>query len=208
MRIPTLLIVACLLWPASVADADVRFYVLPRVEITIKPGTRPTRVPKYIADMPNVRTESRDTGADDQCIVAADLTDLQHAAVASQPDVVALPGLDELVGSRVGQLRSGLLAKRVPAMWILPNTTGLEIISRIEQVSLLLDWVRTLRKGRVVLDPGVTMSQMLTDQQVIDLQATGKAIALDVSMISTARTVEDALVALGDQLKPAPMLRK
>lgn len=113
----------------------IRFYVLPMVRVTANGYHH--RAPKYLHSrlVPNgidARWSSKDYGLLDACIVAADVTEAQHAELAAYPDVAAAPAdLDRQIGTALPAVKNVLEALQVPSEGITTKMTFRQVLRMV-----------------------------------------------------------------------------
>jgi hypothetical protein len=104
-----------------------RFYVLPKVAVT---EPIPSAEPKYLTALGVSPFASVDYGLENTYLTGAEVTPEQHAALAAELDVIAIPAnLDANIGlsalSTVKQKLEGLL---VPSEWVTTSHTYRDVL--------------------------------------------------------------------------------
>ena len=174
------------------------FYIVPKIGTgTI---TDPFR-PKYIGDLVGVRWSAIDYGLDPTFLVGANLTAEQHAFVAGQSDAYAIPPLETTVGGNptLNQVVNRLEQSSIPGTWVQETTTYRVLTGRVGRFCLILQRLHG-RHNKRLFEPGTTLDSTLSEtllQQLIDV---GASFGLNTAGFSTALTVREALILLGDQL--------
>lgn len=196
----------------------VRFYIVPNsVDFIEEHGSNGTagyneRRAKYFKDLALIQPSIRHYGQEGYCIVACDLSTIDHDYVSQNADVITFPvSLDNTpnTANRNAAI-TALEARNIPAGWITAGMTWRQILRGVLKIILI---IKDLNGGVEFLgrlfQNGVTMSTQFQDlpQDVRNkMIAFGNRRNLDVSSLSGASTIRQILRALAEQT-PTPRLR-
>jgi hypothetical protein len=177
----------------------VRFYLVPKVGAgTI---TDPFR-PKYFTEN-GISFSGLDLGIEPTILVGADTTDAQHAILAAQSDVYAIPALTSTVGGNptLNQTRNRLEQRGIPGSWVIASTTYRAIVTRIGDTCRIAQRLNGRHKNRLY-PTGVTLDSTLTQDLLTQLTDIAGSFGISAAGLSTSTTLRQALITLGDQLPP------
>lgn len=179
-----------------------RFYIVPKVGAGMDDDAIR---PKYIGDG-GINYSAMDYGLENVFLVGADVTDAQHASLAAQIDVIAIPSdLDSLVSiTALTTVQSRMEGILVPAEWLTTGNSYRDVIRTVGKLFLLMQrfhgtQLRKLFSGTVTLD---TRLNQLSRAERDALTDTAVSLGLDVTGVTTTMTVRQAIKFLADQLPP------
>lgn len=183
-----------------------RFYFVPMVTAEDDGVIAVFRCPKYALTLSG-RWQGIDYGAEDICLLVADVTPSEHTILSGQADVVSVP---ELTGNVIGAatVRNRVEALGLPAEWITNGTSWRVVLRRLRKIVMFAQKFRGLFKARlfedgITLDSTVNQIPLAKRQRLAD---TADALGLDRSAITGSTTVRQALRILADQLPDASLL--
>ena len=133
----------------------IRYYLMPLATAEINGA--PYRAPKYLKSPVNpagiqCNRAVRDYGMIDACLVAADVTDQQHAALVANNDVAGAPkNIDQPIGDNLDRVRAVLEAFRIPANAITTQHTFRQLLRYIAGLFLFAQTYHALH-GEALLD--------------------------------------------------------
>jgi hypothetical protein len=197
-----LMFVATLAVPAAAQDGvTLMFYIVPGE----RADAESPLVPKYFDGIDHSAIKY----GPEHFLVAAVTTPAQHDVIAAQSDAFVIPGLELIVGGNpaLNQIRNRLAALGIPNSYITASTTWREIVTRTGHTALVIGRMRG-GLGRRIFDNGVnlgsTLSVSLRDEFILTAQSLAvlQRIVIDTTGITTDITVQEALLLIGDQLKP------
>lgn len=185
----------------------IRVYLMPMVQDpSRKLGTLVPWVPKYVDSIAG-RYSCKRYGPEQVCLLIADVTDPEHAAVTANADVRAMPqDLDStLTNAARTQIAAALESLNVPAHWIANGQTYRIVLRRLVGIFDLTCNVQ----GR-----GLRFLQASLDSQVSDLpqpvrtamQDAADTLGLSTAGITGATTVRAALASIGAQFDSRPVI--
>jgi hypothetical protein len=151
-----------------------------------------------------------DFGFEPTCMVVADVTDIQHAALAANLDVTAAPvNLDDTIANAAQRdnVRSKLEALNIPAGWV---DIGMTFRSVVRSVACLMLFAQRYHaiSGRRIIEPGYTLDTIISDIPLEvrqGLKAAAASLGYDFTGISLSWLYRQGLKFLGDQWGAAPI---
>jgi hypothetical protein len=168
-----------------------------------KPGGGTTRTAKTI--WVHGRVRNVDYGWEGYCLCYADLTDPQHTAVVSDPEIWGLPlDLDTEIGTNLTAVQNALEAGKLPVGWVTATMTYRNLLKYINAACQLM---RRLT-GKLNTTAGVIVGAVTLETEWLDLplaartalQEIGVEWGLDTSMITGTSTVREIIKAVADQV--------
>lgn len=167
----------------------VRLYLCP-METIIDGRGRTVRRPKYLALIGIKTFAANDYGNEPLCLLGADVTPAQHAALTANADVSPFPvDLDSTVGANLATVQQALESRNLPADDVTVNTPY-RIMLRWIIAIFSITATNPLFGGGVTLD--TTLGQ-LTAQQRAELKASAESAGYSTSGLTLASTIRDAL---------------
>jgi len=186
-----------------------RIYIVPITHIDLGPG-REFAAPKYffgrliagLAGLEGVSWAWERYVWEDHGIVAADVTDPQHALVSAQADVIAIPDLDSTIANATARnrVRNYLEAGNIPGTWV---NTGMAYRAVVRTVLNVFRFHgRYVSKGGRISTAGfslaTTWSQIPAAAQD-RVRATADEFGLDYSAVTGTTTLRQLLKSMADQ---------
>ena len=184
-----------------------RLYLIPITHLT-----DPTyNVPKYLphrhnpalAGLEGVRWAWETYLLEDIGLIVADVSDTQHTLLSAQVDVLAVPPLDNTIGSVAvrNQVRNVLEAVNVPGLWVTVGMSYRQVVRVILGMWQFHNRLATIIQhkifdGSVNLEMTVTNIPLATRNQ---LQVAADGLGLDYSSVTGSTTVRQLLKGMGDQ---------
>lgn len=161
------------------------------------------RRPKYISGVIAGAFQCMDYGNEPTMLVAAEVTNAEHTAIAANPDVVVVPAnLNNTIGVNLAAVQAALDSLNIPADWITSGMTYRTVLKWIALLFLLCQRFQGLVGGRL-FPAGITLNSTVGDLTVNVrqklLQAAG-SLHLDTSAITLAMTIRVALKTLANQI--------
>lgn len=201
------------------AQTNVRFYIVPKVGTG--DGQNPFRA-KYLADPASDfpasatgaiagRASCMDYGLEPIFFCGGDVTALEDASIAAQPDVFVIPAgsLDTLLTSiNLTTTKNALEALKIPAGWITIAHTPRDVARFTGQLFQIFQRYHA-RTGASLFVGGITLDStfgQLTVGQRTALQLVANDLRLDISGVTNGMTIRAALRALGPQLGSVSLL--
>jgi hypothetical protein len=185
----------------------IRFYVLP-IE-TVDGGTK--RGPKYFAwrfdpDPPGLTDQwsMLDYGLISECVLAANISDVNHAALVLNADVYSFPiNLDaNMPQGEQAALTTFLEGVRVPAQWLSGQQTYRSVLRTISGVFLYIQRVSAIMGVDPTTIPGVTFNTQYNKLPAALHDALAQAAAdlgYSFSGVSANTTLRNLFKAMADQ---------
>lgn len=192
---------------------SVRVYLMPRVidprrTLNVNGVTVQMYIPKYMNLIaPGKPASQKGFGEELVCLLIAEVTDAEHAAITANADVRAMPqDLDSQVtaGNRTA-IVNALESMNVPAHWIANGQTFRLVLRRLVGMFDLNCNVqgRGFRFLQTALDnPVSSLPQSVRNA----MQASANALNLSTGGITGATLVRDALAAIGAQFDSRPVM--
>jgi hypothetical protein len=143
-----------------------------------------------------------DYGLIDQAIIAADVTNQQHTALAANSDVLAIPSNinSTLTATAVTTATAYLEGIGMPAQWVTTSHTYREVLRIVAGCFLYLQRVTAILGRSIVLTGGVLGLQM--QNIAADIRAAMQQAAdeqgFDYSSVTATTTVRQVLKAMAD----------
>jgi hypothetical protein len=187
-----------------------RVYLMPviSVDMPIGPGgaLRPVKEAKYASLIMGGKTRLR-YDPEPACLLIADTTAGEHAAVIANSDVRAFPdNLDTAVtnGARTA-IVNALEALSIPAQWVANGQTFRAVLRRLAGILQLSQAVhgRGLRFLQASLDSPISALPVGVRQA---MQAAAAQLEVSTTGITLSTTVRQALAAIGAQFEARPLL--
>ena len=186
----------------------VRIYIVPRVGS----GTATDLWrPKYIVDGIGTNLLSGPSahvgyGLEPVYLVAADVTNAEHTALAANSDVTAVPAnLDATLGANLATVQAKLEAFGIPSGWVTGAMTYRTVVKWVIRLFFISQRLNGMSNVGL-LPQGVTLDSTISDltqTQRDKLSAAAESLGADTSGVTGATTIRAALKALADQL-PSP----
>jgi len=186
----------------------IRYYLMPALEVDNR------RCPKYMfvdyADLNpaglNVQWNAMDYGLMPVFLVRANVTIAQHAALAAQYDVIAVPeNINNQIGAGLSQVQTALETLHIPAGWISFTNTYKEVLRTIACIFQFFQRLHGMF-GEKLIDGAVNLNTEWADIPVearINLRDVADSIRLDYSSVVATTTVRQILKMFADQyVKP------
>ena len=186
-----------------------RLYIVPITKIDTGPGTE-FAAPKYffgrltngLAGMEGVKWAWERFVWESHGIVAADVSDAQHALLDSQTDVIVIPALDNTIPNATvrNRIRNILEAGNIPGTWVNTGMTYRVVVRNVLNIWRFAN--RYISKGGKIFTGSVTLdttwSQIpaLAQQKLIE---TANEFGLDYSAVTGATTIRQILKGMADQ---------
>lgn len=190
----------------------IRFYLVP-VEVDPISGRRG---PKYLAyrgdpDPPALVSsgwQARDYGSSQLMLVATDASDVDDAALVSQPDVTKFAdNLDTVLGARLATMQAALETLNLPAQMLTAATTDRQVIRGIMAIFAVAQCMQG--KNFNIFAGGVTLATTMGSLAAAPrtaLQDCAATLGFDISTITLASTVRQVLTVLVQQASPSTMM--
>lgn len=195
-----------------------RVYLLP-IEESVLPNGKTLRGPKYFSykgdpDPPalldGILWDWYDFGLEPTGLLAVDLTAAQHALLAGQPDVTAIPAnLDNTLGANLATVQAALESLHIPADGLVAGATYRQVIRgtvAIFQVAAIFN-VRT--GGGRLFPAGITLATQLSDLSAgvrAQLQVAAEQYDIDYAGLTLASTLRDVLKKIATRQTPVSLL--
>lgn len=195
----------------------IRYYITPYTREFMPapddPNTGCWEMRTFIQDMVGLKPSIRGYGAEGVCLVAVDVSSLDHGIISGNSDVLSFPeNLDANPGSAARNTAvTALEARGIPAGWVQAGMSWRQIlrsVAKIVRVTKEMDGAANLI-GRL-LSNGRTLSTQLQDlpqgirQRMI---AYAQRNGWDTSGLSNTSTIRQILKFLADQVPGNPVLR-
>ena len=127
------------------------------ITIEDEEGGSSYRYPKYFKSISNpeginVPRRLVDYGKHDVCFIAADISDLDHAALASNSDVITIPqNLDTVLArEEVNAVSTILESFQIPSDWIATSTTYREVVRTVLRLFMFAQRYHGMHDERLV----------------------------------------------------------
>jgi hypothetical protein len=179
-----------------------RYYLMPLTGA----GTRiDPRVPKYRStDLAGVDVSLMDFGTEPVCLVAADVTTDQHAALVAHPDVMAAPvSLDSQVGANLTTVQAAIESFNIPADWIQSTFTYRTVLRGLAAIAQFLQRFQNFQLASI-FQSGITLATRF-NQLPPPVQANLRNAATDLGYstagLSGTSTIRQILINLGNQFR-------
>lgn len=211
------LVAALFVMTGAVAEAQdemsVRMYIVPKIGDGLTPNT--AFAPKYIVDLQNaqgqlIRFNARDYGMEPVFLVAAEVTNAQHTALAANVDVVTVPqNLDALINlTALATVQQRLEDLRIPAGWVTTSHTYrdvMRITGRVMQFfgRFQVRHLRTLFEAGITLDTRMNEMTQVQRDRIADVMA---SFGIDASWVTNTTTLRALLKGIADRLPAFTML--
>jgi hypothetical protein len=186
-----------------------RIYIVPIEHIDLGPG-KEFAAPKYffgrltngLSGMEGVVWAWERYVWENHGVVAADVSDAQHALVSAQTDVIAVPALDDVIpnASARNRVRSILEAGNIPGSWVATGMSYRVVLRTVLNVFQFFN--RYVAKGGRVFVTGITLDTTISQLPAIAvtrLQETAAEFGLDTSAVTGATTLRQVFKGLADQ---------
>lgn len=195
--------------PVAEAQVTVRFYLVPKVVVTLPFGE--VFVPKYTQaddlgagwNLDN-RWSAMDYGLEELFLLGADVTPAEHTLLNAQVDVIAIPSpiTANVSAAALSVVQSRLEGANLPGNWVTTAFTYQEvlaIVGRVIAFSQTYDGLFSLPLFR----PGMTMGTRineLTQAERSRLSTTAQVLGLDYSGVTSTTTMRQVLKIVADQM--------
>jgi hypothetical protein len=186
-----------------------RLYIVPINKIDYGDGTE-FAAPKYffgrltdgLPGMEGVQWAWERFVRESHGIIAADVSDPQHALVNAQTDVIVIPALDNTIQNATvrNRVRNILEAGNIPGTWVTIGMTYRQIVRTVLNIWGFAN--RYVSKGGKIFAGGITLdttwSQIpaLAQQRLRD---TADEFGLDYSAVTPTTTIRQILKGMADQ---------
>lgn len=144
-------------------------------------------------------------GFEDAFLVGAEVTAQQHADLMLNADLTAVPvNLDSQIGGALAAAQAAIEARNIPAGWMTSGMTWRFVIGIIGRIFQYVQ-VFCRRQAQRFFASGVTLDSTfgsLTQGQRNALSGAAVSMGLDVSGITGATTIRQALKIIADQIPP------
>lgn len=188
----------------------IRFYIMPYADF----GDR-RRGPKYLrgrynpSGIPVLRWAAKYYGLVDACLVAVDLTQVQHEQLAAEPDVAAAPeDIDQNISAiAIPRVQQVMEALRIPAGWVDGSYTYRAILRMIGGLFLFAQRYHVMH-DEPLIDSAAQLD--LRWNQILEARqnriiATADVLGYDHSAVGPTWLVRRILKYLGDQWGATPI---
>lgn len=195
----------------------IRLFLVPVEDVLVGPASH--RGPKYFKwrfdpDPPallDVPWSMRDFGLEPTALIAADVDTTQHALLAAQPDVTALPlNLDNQLGVSLATVQAQLEALRIPADNLLATHTYRQVVRAVVAIFAVAQRFNGRHgTGGRLFPSGITLATVLSDLPLAarqNLQAAAEDLGYDYSGLTLASSLREVLKKLASQQAPFTML--
>lgn len=195
---------------AVTAQAEMRFYVVPKIGDGLTPFT--AFRPKYTdADSVQVgwnvagRWQAIDYGLEQVFMLALDATGAEHTALTAQADVLAVPSpiAANVSALALNTVQTKLEAGNIPADWVTTGFTYQQVLSRVLRIVSFMQRFRgifgQLFAGGATLDTRINQLPLNARQA---LNTAAQSLGADTSSIQGTTLIRAALVIVADQLFP------
>jgi len=177
----------------------IRWYVLPLVGA----GTDDDpRRPAYVADT-GAAWAGMDYGAEPIMLVRANVSSAQHAAIAANADVIAVPAdLDAAIGGTLATAQARLEAVQIPADWMTAGMTWRQALRGVAAVFQLGQRLNGLGLAARLFGGGITLSTTFGELSAnvrTRLAAMADSFGFDRSAVAAGTTLRQALRGLAVQ---------
>jgi hypothetical protein len=144
-----------------------------------------------------------DYGNEPTMLVAAEVTNAEHTAIAANADVIVVPAnLDNTIGANLATVQAALESLNIPADWITAGMTYRAVLKWIARLFLICQRFQGLAGGRL-FPAGITLASTVGDLSASvrqKLTQGAQSLGLDTSNITLATTMRAALKDLGNQM--------
>ena len=135
-------------------------------------------------------------------IVAADVTDAQHALISAQTDVIAIPALDSTIPNATARnrVRNILEAGNIPGTWVTVGMTYRQIVRTVLSIWRFAN--RYISKGGWIFIGGITLDTTWAEIPAAAQQRLRDAaveFGLDYSGVTGTTTIRQLLKGMADQ---------
>lgn len=137
--------------------------------------------------------------------LAADVTLEQHAQIAAQSDVVAIPAnLDNTVGAALSDVQTRLEQLRIPAEWVTAQHTHRQVIRRVLAWFLFAQRHNGLHHEKLFPDTANLDNTVGQLPQALRtrLNQTAQSFDMDTSAITPSTTIRQLMGIITSQLTP------
>ena len=186
---------------------SVHFYVVPRIGtgISVDDAFRP----KYFDDLTGVSPSSQEYGREPVMLVGVEIEEKDHATLAAQPDVVAIPvPLDDKVNLTVlSDLQLRLESMKVPALQLDQANTYREVVALIRRLFAFHAKFADLT-GKTFFDAGIGLDERLSQQTAAQKAALLQAatdFGFSLEDQAAATKMRALLRTVAERMPPATM---
>jgi hypothetical protein len=179
----------------------VRLYLVPIIGDGLSRETK--RRPKYFSGT-IASWSMTDFGQEPWGLVGADLSPVEHTAIASQSDAFALPqNLDQAIGATLNTVQTALETMNVPAHWVTSGMTYRQVIQILYGIFSFFQRYSGLYGVDRIFGGAITLETQWSDIPVVArarIKATADSFGLDTSGVTSTTTVRQMLKGIADQL--------
>lgn len=172
-------------------------------------GTNHTdpRRPKYVVEA-GVPWAMMDYGAIPWALVAADVTNPQHNALAGNADVTAFPtNLQGTIGGNLNTVVNALEAARLPAGWVAASDTYATVARTVAGLMQFAQRYTAISGGQELVPSSINLNTQfgsLSQQRQDDLLATANSLGYSTAGLQATTTLRAILKNLADQWGARP----